>query len=72
MVNQVKFKEDTHRYFDLKTGKELISVTTLLRKHGLAPNYGNVDPQVLKAKAERGKLIHLEIEKYIKTKQRKK
>lgn len=66
MVNQVKFKEDTHQYFDLKTEKELISVTTLLRKHGLAPNYGNVDPQVLKAKAERGKLIHLEIEKYIK------
>ncbi|MBQ5929166.1 MAG: hypothetical protein IIX02_00060 [Clostridia bacterium] len=65
------FKEDTHQYFlvDCKTGeviKELISVTTLLRKHGLAPDYSGVPSETLKAKAEYGNLVHSEIEKYIK------
>lgn len=63
------FKEDTHQYFlvDSKTGevvKELISVTTLLRKHGLAPDYSGVPSETLKAKAEYGNLVHSEIEKY--------
>lgn len=64
MLGKVRFVEQTHKYF--MGEKELISVTTLLRKHGLSPDYGNVDPQVLKAKAERGKLIHAELEKYAK------
>ncbi len=58
------FKEDTHQYFLGDT--ELISVTTLMRKHGLAPNYNGVPSEVLRAKAERGSLIHEEIEQYIK------
>lgn len=65
------FKEDTHQYFlvDSKTGevvKELISVTTLLKKHGLAPDYSAVPSETLKAAAEYGSLVHSEIEKYIK------
>ena len=65
------FKEDTHQYFltDVKTGevlKELISVTTLLKKHGLAPDYSAVPSETLKAKAEYGKLVHKELEDYIK------
>ena len=65
------FKEDTHQYFlvDCKTGeveKELISVTTLLKKHGLAPDYSGVPSETLKAAAEYGNLVHSEIEKYIK------
>lgn len=64
MVGKVKFNEETHQYF--LNGKELISVTTLMRKHGLAPDYGNVDPDVLKAKAERGRQIHAELEAYAK------
>lgn len=65
------FKEDTHQYFlvDCATGeviKELISVTTLLRKHGLAPDYSGVPNETLQAKAEYGNLVHSEIEKYIK------
>lgn len=65
------FKEDTHQYFlvDSKTGeviKELISVTTLLKKHGLAPDYSGVPNATLQAKAEYGHLVHSEIEKYIK------
>lgn len=65
------FKEDTHQYFlvDVKTGeviKELISVTTLLKKHGLSPDYSGVPSETLKAKAEYGTLVHKELEQYIK------
>lgn len=61
----VEFKEDTHEYF--LDGRKLISVTQLMRKHGLAPSYDAVNSEVLRAKAERGTLIHKEIEDYIKT-----
>jgi hypothetical protein len=60
----IEFREDTHEYF--KDGKKLISVTQLMRKHGLAPSYDSVPDAVLKAKAERGTLIHKEIEDYLK------
>lgn len=46
--------------------KVLISVTQLMRKHGLAPSYEGIDEGVLRRKAERGSLIHEEIERYIK------
>lgn len=61
----IEFREDTHEYF--LDGRKLISVTQLMRKHGLAPNYDAVPSEVLRAKAERGTLIHKEIEDYIKT-----
>ena len=64
------FKEDTHQYFLVDAAgevvKELISVTTLLRKHNLAPDYSNVPSATLAAKAEYGKLVHKELEEYIK------
>ena len=56
------FKEDTHQYFE--GNKELISVTTLMRKHGLAPDYSGVSQTVLERKAMRGSYIHKEIELY--------
>lgn len=61
----IEFREDTHEY--IKDGRKLISVTQLMRKHGLAPSYDAVPEEVLRAKAERGTLIHKEIEEYIKT-----
>lgn len=60
----IRFVEETHQYF--LDDKELISVTTLMRKHGLAPSYDAVSKEVLNAKAERGSLIHKEIEDFIK------
>lgn len=60
----IEFDAKTHKYFN--NGKELISVTTLMRKHGLAPDYSGVRSDILQAKAERGTLIHQEIEDYIK------
>lgn len=63
----IEFREDTHEYF--LDGRKLISVTQLMRKHGLAPSYDAVPSEVLRAKAERGTLIHKEIEDYIKRKE---
>ena len=72
-IREIKciFYEATHQYFlvDVKTGeviKELISVTTLLKKHGLSPDYSAVPSDTLKAKAEYGSLVHKELEQYIK------
>lgn len=39
-----------------------ISITELLAKHHLAPDYGKVDKKVLKAKAEEGKKVHKDLE----------
>lgn len=60
----IEFREDTHEYF--LDGRKLISVTQLMQKHGLAPSYDAVPSEVLRAKAERGTLIHKEIEDWIK------
>ena len=46
----ITFKEDTHEYFN--GDKKLISVTQLMRKHGLAPNYDGIPDAVLRAKAK--------------------
>lgn len=61
----IKFNEKEHIY-ELD-GKKLISVTQLLRKHGLAPDFSNVDEETLRRKAERGTMIHKEIENYVTT-----
>ena len=60
----ISFDEQKHVY--TLDGRELISVTQLMKKHGLAPDYSAVSQEVLTAKAERGSLIHKEIEDYIK------
>ena len=63
-MNDLVFDPQTHTY--TLDGKDLISVTQILAKHGLSPNYNGVDEDTLKASAERGTLIHKEIENYIK------
>lgn len=62
---RVIFRESDHTY---RLGdKKLISVTQLLKKHGLATNYSGVSEEVLEKAANKGILIHKEIEDYIKT-----
>lgn len=61
----INFDEQTHTYTN-ENGKVLISVTQLLKLAGISPNYDFVDEEVLKAAAEKGRLIHKEIEDYIK------
>ena len=63
----LEFNEEKHEY--TLDGKKLISVTQLMQKHNLAPSYAGVSTDVLNAKAERGTLIHQEIEDYIKKKE---
>ena len=55
--------DDTHEYFSGE--KKLISVTQLLRKHGLSPDYSSVPDAVLAAKSARGTLVHKEIDNYL-------
>ena len=61
----INFDENTHTYTD-EGGKQLISVTTLLKQAGITPNYDYVNQEVLQKAAERGTLVHKEIEDYIK------
>jgi len=71
-MDKVKFNKKNHTCILTKDdGRkiDLVSVTTLLKKHGLSPDYGNVDEKILKAKAERGSVIHEELEQYINHKQ---
>ena len=58
----IRFIEETHEYW--LDDKQLISTTTLMQKHGLAPSYAGVPEAVLSAAANRGTLIHEEIENY--------
>lgn len=61
----IKFDEQKHEYTN--DGKVLISVTQLMKKHGLAPSYDFVDAETLELASKRGTLIHKEIETYNKT-----
>lgn len=60
----ITMDEKTHSYF---VDGELadISVTELLHKHGLAPDYDGIDEGVLEAARARGKEVHRDIEYYI-------
>lgn len=59
----LEFNEELHKY--TLNGKELISVTTLMKKHGLSPDYSFVNEDVLSKKADRGTLIHKELEEWL-------
>lgn len=61
-LNTVIFDELTHSY--ICGDKLLTGVTTLLHKHGLAPDLSFVDEEKLKAAADRGTAIHNLIEAY--------
>ena len=64
----LEFDSLNHKYYE--DGRELISVTTLLKKHGLSSDYSMVNETVLKKKARRGTVVHAEIEDYIKNSER--
>lgn len=71
-MDKLNFDENSHSYTLIKDNDEeinLVSVTQLLKKHGLSPDYSNVDSEILRLKAERGKVIHKELEEYINHKQ---
>jgi hypothetical protein len=63
-MKEVQFDPQTHTY--TLDGKTLISVTQLLDKHGLSQSYDGVGEETLRVSAERGNLVHKEIENYVK------
>ena len=68
-MKQIKFNELEHKYcliYENGNETELVSVTTLLKKHNISSDYSFVKEEVVAAKAERGKVVHKELENYIK------
>lgn len=61
----LEFNPETHEY--ILDGKKVISVTQLLTKHGLSPDYSFVKEDVLNKASDKGRMIHEEIEEYLKT-----
>lgn len=64
---RVRFDELTHRYllFEEDGGMRLLKgVTTLMREHGLSPDYSGIAPEVLRRAAERGTAVHHLLEDY--------
>lgn len=59
---KVTFDEFLHCY--QCGGKTLLGVTSLMKKHGLSPEYGDIDPDVLAGAAARGSAVHKAIEDY--------
>lgn len=58
----VFFSKEVHMY--LCGDKELMGATTLLRKHGLMPDYSNIPEKVLEEAARKGTALHEAIERY--------
>ena len=59
---KVAFDDFLHTY--LMGDKFLLGVTSLMRKHGLSADYGDVDPEVLACAAARGTAVHKACEDY--------
>ena len=60
---RVSFEDITHSYL-LDNEVYLMGVTSLMKKHGLSPNYDNIPIEVLQRAAERGSKVHQDIEDY--------
>lgn len=62
-ITEVQFLEYTHTY--LFGDRQLMGVTSLMKKHGLSPDYGNVPSATLKNAAKLGTEAHKALENYI-------
>jgi hypothetical protein len=60
---RVSFEDITHSYL-LDNEIYLMGVTSLMKKHSLAPNYEGIPDDVLQKAAERGSKVHKDIEDY--------
>lgn len=60
---RVKFYEFGHKYL-LDGKRELIGVTSLMKKHGLSPDYSGIDAATLSHAAALGTAAHKRIEDY--------
>lgn len=69
-----RFYEKEHEYWlgDIENGefikkRKLLSVTQLMRKYGVSPEYKGIDEKTLELKAQRGTLIHKELQDWAET-----
>lgn len=60
---RVSYEDITHSYL-LDNEIYLMGVTSLMKKHSLAPNYEGIPADVLQKAAERGSKVHKDIEDY--------
>lgn len=60
---RVSFEDITHSYL-LDGEIYLMGVTSLMKKHGLSPDYSGIPEDVLRRAAERGSKVHKDIEDY--------
>lgn len=60
---EMEFNPETHEY--TLNGEKYTSVTRLMKRYGLSTDYSFVSEETLKRAAERGRIIHGEIENYI-------
>lgn len=63
-IEMLTFDKEKHQYY--QDGAPVVSVTQLLAKHGLAPDYSHVNRKLLEARAERGDRMHAEVEAYFR------
>lgn len=61
-TRRVSFDPISHQY--ICEGKQLIGVTSLMRKHGLSPSYGDIPTALLEKAAEKGTALHRLLEDY--------
>lgn len=64
---RIEFEEKGHIY-TVDGEIASLSITELLSKHGISPDYRGVSKATLKAKAKKGKEIHKDIEKFVNDK----
>ena len=64
MENKITFDEKKHEY--ILDGRVLPSVTQILEQTIFTDKYNNIDEEILQKAAIKGRLIHKEIEDYIK------
>ncbi|GHT86799.1 hypothetical protein AGMMS49543_20890 [Betaproteobacteria bacterium] len=60
----LNFNEERHEY--TLDGKPMISVTQLMSKHGISPDYSNVPSRILEAACARGNEHHKHTEEYVR------
>lgn len=60
----IEFYPETHTYY-VNGDVAQISVTELLAKHGISPDYSGVSKATLKVAAEKGKVVHKDIEDFL-------
>lgn len=73
---ECRFYKQEHEYWlgEIENGefvkkKKLLSVTQLMRKYGVSPEYKGIDEKTLELKAQRGTLIHKELQDWAEHKE---